>query len=127
MKPSRSFLAGLATATALAMSGSADATFVIASVPVGADYNFSGSTSGVETFSGTVGSNSITGTTNEPVNTANGLAAINTPPKGPAFITVTFDPADGLFNELSFRGQLADAGTIVLTVVSNDGPGFRFH
>jgi hypothetical protein len=88
--------------------------------PVGADYNFSGTTSGVESFTGTVGSNTITGTTDEPVNTANGLAAINTPPKGNSFTTITLDPMDGIFNEFSFRGQLTDAGTVTLTLVSND-------
>lgn len=121
MKSSLSVLAGFVAATAVAVSGSAHATFVLSANPIGADYNFSGTTSGVESFSGTVGSNTITGTTNELVNTANGLAAINTPPKGTAFTTVTFDPVNGVFNEFSFRGQLADAGMITLTLVSNDG------
>jgi hypothetical protein len=121
MKPSRSILAGLVISTALAFSGAAHATFMLDTNPIGADYNFAGTTTGVEAFSGTVGSNTITGTTNEPVNTANGLAAINRPPQGSPFTTVTFDPVNGVFNEFSFRGQLVNTGTITLTLVSNDG------
>jgi hypothetical protein len=122
MSPLRSALAALlVSAAAVTFSGAAHATFILDTSPIGANFNFAAATSGVETFSGTVGSNTITGTTNEPVNTAAGLAAINTPPGGTTFTTVTFNPVDGVFNEFSFRGQLASTGTVTLTVFGNDG------
>ena len=77
MKPSRSVLTGLLLSAAFSASGPAQATFVSSSNPIGTNYNFSDTMSGVENFSGTVESNTFIGTTNELVNTANGVAAIN--------------------------------------------------
>jgi hypothetical protein len=126
----RSALAGVLISTAVvAFSASAQADFVVDTNPVAANYNFTGTTSGVTTFSGNVGANIITGTTNQLVNTANGLAAINEPPPGQngvPFTDITFDPVDGVFTQFSFRGQLVAAGTVTVTVVDEDGQTFTF-
>jgi hypothetical protein len=126
----RSTLAGVLISTAVvAFSASARADFVLDTDPIAANYNFTGTTSGVTTFSGNVGTNIITGTTNQLVNTANGLAAINEPPPGQngvPFTDITFDPVDGVFTQFSFRGQLVAAGDVTVTVFDNLGQSFTF-
>jgi hypothetical protein len=126
----RSTLAGVLISTAVvAFSGSARADFVLDTNPIAANYNFTGTASGVTTFSGNVGTNIITGTTNQLVNTANGLAAINEPPPGQngvPFTEITFDPVDGVFTQFSFRGQLVTAGDVTVTVFDNVGQTFTF-
>jgi len=125
----RSTLAGVLISTAVvAFSGSARADFVLDTNPIGANYNFTGTTSGVTTFSGNVGANIITGTTNQLVDTANGIAAINEPPgqNSVPFTDITFNPVDGVFTQFSFRGQLVAAGDVTLTVFDNVGQTFTF-
>jgi hypothetical protein len=123
----RSTLAAVLISTAVvAFSGSARADFVLDTNPIGANYNFTGTTSGVEIFSGNVGANIITGTTNQLVDTANGLAAINEPPHGTPFTDITFNPVDGVFTQFSFRGQLVAAGDVSVTVFDNVGQTFTF-
>jgi hypothetical protein len=121
MKLSCVALCGVVGLTALLVGGAANATFVLDTNPVAADFNFNGTFHGVESFSGTVGSNTITGTTNENVDVANGLAGLSIPGHD-VFTSVTFDPVNGIFNEFSFRGQLASAGPLTLSVISNDNP-----
>jgi hypothetical protein len=127
----------LALAFAAALSAAAvpaHATFIldttcgVSSCAAGTKFFIGSANADVSTFTGTVGGQhagpSVTVSTVGNVDTGAGFATIK-PTAGATLTSLTFTPADDtLFNDFSFRGQLAAAGfngTIDVSVTDSSG------
>lgn len=128
-RPTSSMLAMLLLSAALIAPSSSRADFVI----FGNDWqsastslNIEDQSSGLTSFNGTVGAQTIGITTDVLADTASGNAIITAHGSDP-LRAVTFNPVDGIFTAFSFRGSLENTGTITVTVTDNFGQDFIFN
>lgn len=125
-KPSHyAFLSGQILSILLLSNSNANANFIVDPNP-GGDKFFNGAANkDVASFTGNVGGQNsgpeVTVTTTQNVDTGAGFANI-TPVKGTTLSSLTFTPQNpNLFEDFSFRGQLASSGNVTVTVQDNQG------